>query len=211
MTGQDEQYWSECARTHNSDQEYILGKTILHAITEKLYEEGELGDVVEFGCGVGYFTRAIAENARHVIATDLSDEMLKMAGIHLQGFKNITIQKANCEDTYFPSGRFDTVFIANLIHVVENPIKVLQESHQIFKDKGLLIGVDFTGYGMNWFERMKLAVRYLKRGGMPPRHGRNRLSPDELVSFVEEVDFQTEEMQLLGDTTKAIYLRGRKK
>ncbi len=210
MKAQDEQYWSKCARTYNSDQEYIIGKTVLHAITEKLYEEGELGDVVEFGCGVGNFTGAIAKNARHVIATDLSDEMLKMARVHLQGFQKITIQKANCEDTYFPSGRFDTVFIANLIYVVENPIKVLQESHQIVRNGGLLLVVDFTGYGMNWFERMKLAVRYLKRWGMPPRHGRDKLSPDELVSFVEEVGFRVDELELLGDRTKAIYLRARK-
>jgi hypothetical protein len=70
--------------------------------------------------------------------------------------------------------------------------------------------VSFTGYGMNWFEKMKLGIRYFKKWGKPPRHARNRLSPDELVSFVEEVGFRTEEVQLLGDTTKAIYLRGRK-
>ena len=210
MIGQKEEYWSKYARTYNSDQEYVIGKTILHEITERIYEERELGEVMEFGCGVGYFTKAIAKNARHVIATDLSDEMLKEARSHLEGFQNITIQKANCEDTYVPSGRFDTVFIANLIHVVENPIKALQESHQILKNKGLLLVVDFTGYGMSWFESMKLYIRYFKKWGMPPRHGQNKLSPDQLVSFVEDVDFRTEEIQLLGDTTKAIYLRGRK-
>jgi ubiquinone/menaquinone biosynthesis C-methylase UbiE len=210
MMGQKEEYWSKYARTYNSDQEYVIGKKILQNITERLSEEREPGDVIEFGCGVGYFTREIAKNARHVIATDLSDEMLKEARIHLKDFQNITIQKVNGEDTSFPSGRFDTVFLANLIHVVENPIKVLQESHQILKNRGLLLVVDFTAYGMNWFERMKLAIRYLRRWGMPPRHGQNNLSPDRLVSFVEEVGFQTEEIQLLGDTTKAIYLRGRK-
>ena len=210
MIGQKEEYWSKYARTYNSDQEYVIGKTTLHEITERIYEERELGEVMEFGCGVGYFTKAIAKNARHVIATDLSDEMLKEARSHLEGFQNITIQKANCEDTYVPSGRFDTVFIANLIHVVENPIKALQESHQILKNKGLLLVVDFTGYGMSWFESMKLYIRYFKKWGMPPRHGQNKLSPDQLVSFVEDVDFRTEEIQLLGDTTKAIYLRGRK-
>jgi len=208
--GQKEEYWSKYARTYNSDQEYVIGRRILQEITERIYEEDELGDVIEFGCGVGYFTRAIAKNARQVIATDLSDEMLKQARIHLRGFQNITIQKANSENTHFPSARFDTVFIANLIHVVESPIKVLQESHQILKDKGLLLVVSFTSYGMSWFERMKLYMRYFKTWGLPPRHGHNRLSPDQLVSFVEEVDFRTQEVGLLGDTTKAVYLRGRK-
>ena len=210
MIEKKEEYWSKYASTYTSDQEYVIGKGVLHEITRRIHEEGELGDVIEFGCGVGYFTKAIAKNARQVIATDLSDEMLNMARVHLQGFQNITIQKANGEDTHFPSARFDTVFVANLIHVVENPIRILQESHQILKDRGLLLVVDFTTYGMKWYERMKLAIRYLRKWGMPPRHGRNRLSPDQLVSLVEEVDFRTEEVGLLGNTTKAIYLRGRK-
>ena len=193
-----------------SDQEYIVGKRVLDAITERIYKEGELGDVVEFGCGAGYFTRALAKNARQVIATDLSDEMVRMARIHLQGFQNITIHKANCEDTSFPSERFDAVFIGNLIHVAENPTRILQESHQILRDKGLLLAVDFTAFGMNWFERLKLAIRYFRKWGMPPRRGRHRLTPDQLVSLVEEVDFRTEEIQILGDRTKALYLRGRK-
>jgi len=210
MRVEQERYWSKCARTYTSDQEYIVGKRVLDAITERIYKEGELGDVIEFGCGVGYFTSSIAKNARQVIATDLSDEMVNMARIHVQGFQNITFQKADCEDTSFPSERFDTVFIANLIHVVENPIRVLQESHQILKDQGLLLVVDFTCFGMKWFERIRLALRYLRRWGMPPRHGRNGLSPEQLVSFVEEIGFRTEEVELLGDRTKAIYLRGRK-
>jgi len=187
-----------------------MGKNILHAITERLSEEETLGDVIEFGCGVGYFTKAIAKKAKQVMATDLSDEMLSMARGYLQGFHNIAIQKADCEDTSFPSQRFDTVFITNVIHVVGNPIKTLQESHQILKDGGLLLTVDFTAYGMSWFERITLAVRYLRKWGMPPRQGRSSLSPDQLTTFVEEVGFCTEEMQLLGDTTKALYLRATK-
>jgi len=194
-----EKYWSRFARTYESDQEYVVGKAILQTITGKLCEERNLGEVMEFGCGVGYFTKAIAKTARHVTATDLSDQMLETARIQLQESQNISIQKANCEDTYFPSGRFDTVFMANLIHVVESPMKVFQESHQILKNGGLLLVVDFTGYGMNWFEKAKLGIRYLKKWGMPPRNGRNNLSPDELVSFVENVDFKIEEIELLGD------------
>ena len=205
-----EEYWDNLAQTLNEDQTYIVGMGTQQAIIKRLSGEHDLGELMEFGCGAGYFTKVIAGKARHVIATDLSDQMLEVARVQLQKFQNITIQKANCEDTSFPSERFDTVFIANLIHVVENPMRVLQESHQILKDRGLLLVVDFTSYGMNWFEKMKLGIRYLKKLGMPPRHSRNKLSPDELVSFVENIDFKVEEVRLLGDKTKALYLRGRK-
>jgi len=210
VTEQEEEYWGKIAPTYDNDQEYIVGKAILQAITTELHEERDLGEVIEFGCGPGYFTKVIARKARHVIATDLSDQMLEVARVQLQKFQNITIQKANCEDTYFPSGRFDSVFMANLIHVVENPMNVFQESHQILRHGGLLLTVDFTGYGMNWFEKMKLGIRYLKKWGMLPRYVRHNLSPDELVSFVENIDFKVEEVRLLGDKTKALYLRGRK-
>ena len=210
MTEQEEEYWGKFAPTYDNDQEYIVGKAILQAITTKLHKECDLGEVIEFGCGPGYFTKVIARKAKHVIATDLSDQMLEVARVQLQKFQNITIQKANCEDTYFPSGRFDSVFMANLIHVVENPMNVFQESHQILRHGGLLLVVDFTGYGMNWFEKMKLGIRYLKKWGMLPRYVRHNLSPDELVSFVENMDFKVEEVQLLGDKTKALYLRGTK-
>lgn len=205
-----EEYWSKFASTFDKDQEYVVGRTALQKIIARLYEERDLGEVIEFGCGRGYFTKAIAKNAKHVTATDLSDEMLEMARIQLQHFQNITVQKADCEDTYFPSVRFDSVFMANLIHVLRNPIKVLQESHQILRNGGLLLVVDFTGYGINWFEKMKLAIRYLRKWGMPLRYAQNNLSPDELTCFVEKVDFNVEEVQLLGDKTKALYLRGRK-
>jgi ubiquinone/menaquinone biosynthesis C-methylase UbiE len=207
----EERYWSRFARTFDEDQEYVVGKTILQAIDKRLSEEYYLGDVIEFGCGTGYFTKAIAKKARNVIATDLSDEMLEMARIQLKEFQNIRIQTANCEATSFPSERFDTVFMANLIHVLINPIKVLQESHQILRNGGLLLIVDFTGYSMSWFEKMKLGIRYLRKWGMPPRHVRNNLSPGEITSFLENVDFKVEEVQIIGDRTKALYVRGSKK
>jgi ABC-2 type transport system ATP-binding protein len=206
MLEHEERYWSRFARTYDEDQEYVVGK----AIIKGLFEEPDLGEVIEFGCGTGYFTKEIAKKARNVIATDLSDEMLEMARIQLKEFRNITLQKADCEDTSFPSGRFDTVFMANLIHVLINPTKTLQESHQILKNGGLLLIVGFTGYTMSWFEKMKLGIRYLRKWGLPLRFARNNLSPDELASLVENVDFKVEEVQIMGDKTKALYLKGRK-
>ena len=73
MREQKEGYWGKFALTYDNDQEYIAGKAILQAITTKLHEERDLGEVIEFGCGAGYFTKVIAGKARHVIATGLSD------------------------------------------------------------------------------------------------------------------------------------------
>lgn len=73
-----------------------MGKDLNKIIIEKLQKE-HMGEVIEYGCGTGYFTKEIAKNAEHVIATDLSEEMLEKAKMELKEFNNITIQK---EDYY---------------------------------------------------------------------------------------------------------------
>ncbi len=108
-----------------------------------------------------------------------------MARTQLQDLQNVTVEKADCEKTAFPDGKFDSVFMANLVHVIENPSIALQESHRILEDEGLLLIVDYTGYGMKWFEVMKMGIRFLRKWGKPSAYSKAKLSPDELCSLVE--------------------------
>ena len=205
-----EEYWSKFANTFNEDQKYIVGNAVQQAIKERLSGERDLGELIEFGCGAGFFTKDIAANASHVIATDLSDEMLAVARTQLTDLPNVTVEKADCENTAFPDGKFDSVFMANLVHVIENPSIALQESYRILKEKGLLIIVDYTSYGMKRFEKIKFIMRSMRKWGKPPSYFRGRLSPDELRSIVESAGFKVEEVKLLGDKNKSLYLKGRK-
>ena len=206
-----EEYWSKFANTSDEDTKYIVGEAIQQALMERLSGESGLGELIEFGCGAGFFTKAIAGNASHVMATDLSDEMLAVARTQLKDWQNVIVEKADCEKTDFPDGKFGSVFMANLIHVIENPSVTLQESYRILKDGGLLLIVDYTGYGMKWFEMMKMGIRFFRRLGKPSAYSKGKLSPDELCSLVESAGFKVEEVQLMGDKTKALYLRGRKR
>jgi len=205
-----EEYWSRLADRYDEGVAYIVGEGLQQEIAERLSEERGLGHVVEFGCGTGYFTRAIAPNADQITATDLSDEMLEVARAQLEPFGNVTVEKADCENVSFPAGKFDTVFMANVVHFLEHPLGALRESYRILRDGGLLLLVDYTGRGMGRFERLKLVMRFVRTCGMPPRHGQTNLSPDELGSLVEAAGFAVESIRLLGEETKALYLKGRK-
>jgi len=66
-------------------------------------------------------------------------------------------------------------------------------------------------HGMRGFEKMKSGIRYLKKWGKPPDNFRGDLSPDEFKSLVESEGFKVEDVQVIGDKIKAIYLKGRKK
>ena len=205
-----ETYWSRFVDTFNEDQRYIVGEGVQRQLVEKLSKESDPGEILELGCGAGFYTRALAVNFSQVLATDLSDEMLARAKNELKDLKNVTLEKADCEQTGFPDGRFGCVFMANLVHVLENPLLVLRESHRILKDKGLIIIVGYTSYGVNFFGKIKLTLRYLKVWGRPPK-GFRSYTPDKLRALVESAGFEVEEVVPVGDTTKALYLRGRKR
>ena len=203
-------YWSKFADTIDEDERYMVAGTAQQLIIEKLSRESDLGELIELGCGTGLYTKVLAANASHVMATDLCDEMLAVARAQLKDLQNVTVAKADCEKTDFPDGKFGSAFMANLIHIIENPSTTLQEAYRILKDGGLLLIVDFTGYGMKSFEKMKMGIRCLRRGYRPLRHFRGNLSPDEVRSLVESAGFKVEEVQLMGDKGKAIFLKGRK-
>ena len=206
----EEHYWSRFAASYDRDGEYVVGPAILQAIEERILQEQSLGRAIEFGCGTGYFTGAIAANATQVVATDLSDAMLEVARIKLAGFGNVTLQKADCRDCSFQAESFDTAALTNLVHVIENPLGCLREASRIVRHRGSLIIVDFTGYGLSLPKKINLVFRYLRVWGRPPRGGRNDLSPEELVCLVEESGFVVKHVETLEAGANALYLRGEK-
>ena len=204
-----EEYWSRFQTSYDENQEYVVGKDLLYELKENIMSLSNLGEVLELGCGTGYFTEAVALNADHVFATDLSEELLEIARKQIKKPEKITIQKENCLNTSFASKKFDTVFMANLIHVIESPSKVLQECYRILKDDGLVIIVSFTNYGMKPLEIIKLGIRFIKVWGKPPKFT-HRFSPDSLSSLVESAGFSIKESKLIGRKVKSLFLIGKK-
>jgi ABC-2 type transport system ATP-binding protein len=205
-----EAYWSRFARSYDRDGEYVVGRPILQAIERRLLQERSLGDVVEFGCGTGYWTKVIAGNAQQVVATDLSDDMLAVAQNGLREFQNVRIQKADCAKAPLPRGEFDCVLMANLLHVISRPLQCLQEGYRILREGGVLIAIDFTGYGMRVSQKVILGLRYLAKWGLPPRQGRDDMSPDELALLAESAGFKVQDLRLIEAGSNALYLRGQK-
>jgi ABC-2 type transport system ATP-binding protein len=204
-----EEYWSRFSDTYDQNQEYVVGRELLDEITGELHQLDELGDMLEFGCGTGYFTAAVLEKSKSLLATDLSDGLLEAAKTRLRDHQKMTVQKENCMETSLAPESFDSVFMANLIHVVENPGKELQECHRILRSRGRIVIVTFTGYGMSLWEKIKMGVRFAKTWGKPPAHTHS-FSPSDVESMLEEKGFVVEQSKLIGNRTKALFLVGRK-
>ncbi|NNK85224.1 MAG: methyltransferase domain-containing protein, partial [Desulfobacterales bacterium] len=139
-----EEYWSRFSETYDKKMEYVVGKELRDAIIEELSRLPELCELVELGCGTGIFTETIVAKTKSMFATDLSDSLLSVARKRMGNHPKVTIQKENCMATSFPSESIDSVFMANLIHVIESPGALLQESYRILRKSGTIVIVTFT-------------------------------------------------------------------
>ncbi len=203
-----ETYWSRFARTYDESAEFVVGRSLRREIARRLGQERELGEVIEFGCGTGYFTQAIASNATRVLATDLSDEMLEAARLRLAGFANVAIGAADCELLVpFPAGSFDTVLMANVLHVIGDPRAALRESRRLLRHGGLLLVIVYTDDGMSWLGKLLIALKYLVTFGFPPPYGIRNYAPHELRHLVEASGFTVGELERIGAGPQALYRR----
>ena len=183
-----EEYWSRFPDTYDQKMEYVVGKELRDAIIQELNRLPELGELVELGCGTGIFTEAIALKTKRMVAIDLSDSLLAVARRRIGDHPKVTIQKENCKATSFPSEAIDSVFMANLIHVVESPSTLLQECYRILRKNGTLVIVTFTDHEMKLWEKIKMGLRFVKSWGRPPAHTHS-FSPEDLALIIKDAGF----------------------
>ena len=204
-----DKFWSRMAANYDKDAEYIFGIEIQQEIKNKLLSENNYNKIIEFGCGTGFFTKELIKKASHIIATDLSEEMVNIAQIQLKDFDNIKVEVADCQQTNYDSESFDTVIMTNVFMLVSDPVKSLKENYRLLKPGGKMIIVCYTLYGMNIIEIIKILYRVISRTKGKP----NNIKPyscESLAKLVEDNGYKVNEVSLLGNKVKAIYLSATK-
>jgi ubiquinone/menaquinone biosynthesis C-methylase UbiE len=98
-------------------------------------------NALDIGCGTGAFSRLLASRSKHVIALDLSQEMIRVAQAHSADFQNIRFEVADAMTWSFPNGYFDCIAtIATLHHLqTEEFVSMIKQS---LKVGGTLIVMD---------------------------------------------------------------------
>ncbi|MHA7109323.1 class I SAM-dependent methyltransferase [Sunxiuqinia elliptica] len=199
-------YWSRFALDFEKRNRFVVGRLDAELVAGKVASLENLGSVLELGCGNGTYSKIIAGASHQLLATDLSQEMIDVAKQRLASFSNATAEQADCYNLPYQSHTFDTVFMANLLHVVTHPENLLIESKRVLKHNGLLIVVSFTQDGMRLDHKIGMILRYLKTYGKPPQ-SRRKLGLQRAVSLLEEQGFYISESQLIGMKTKALFIQ----
>ena len=101
--------------------------------------------VLELATGPGLIAKNIAESAASVAATDFSEKMILQAKKN-KNLPRVTFEVADATNLRYEENSFDTVIIANALHIMPNPQKALSEINRVLKADGILIAPNFVGH-----------------------------------------------------------------
>jgi len=125
--------------TFNSKQPY---KRILYAgrvdkiMTLLDLKRGE--NVLEIGCGEGYYTKKMLEITQNVVATDISEKFLNKAKKYTQE-KALRYICCPAEKVPFPDNHFDKVLISEVIEHLLDWEQGIKEIHRVLKPGGVVV------------------------------------------------------------------------
>jgi ubiquinone/menaquinone biosynthesis C-methylase UbiE len=98
-------------------------------------------EVLEIGCGTGAFARHLAERSQHVVAVDLSPEMIRIAQSRSSHLSNVEFQLGDIGDQTLAIESFDCIAsIATLHHLRYR--EILLQMKAALKPGGVLLVLD---------------------------------------------------------------------
>ncbi len=98
-------------------------------------------EVLEFGCGTGSTAIALAPNARHIHATDISGKMLDIAHAKAEAarIENVSFEQSSLEALQAPDGRYDAVLGHSILHLLEDKEAAVAKVYRMLKPGGVFI------------------------------------------------------------------------
>jgi len=103
--------------------------------------------VLDFGCGVGYYTIPISRKCTHIIGVDISDHNIELARQYAQALavNNVTYIATDFLD-YFSQEPFDIVYAITVLMHIKDINQALHKINSLLKPGGLLLISDFNKY-----------------------------------------------------------------
>ena len=132
-------FWDSVARIYDLFVNVVNRRAhvALRKIIANLIQPGDC--VLECACGTGLLTEVIAQKCARLTATDFAPKMLTRAEKNCTTFSNITFELADIASLGYPDGSFDAVVAGNVIHLLDDPMKALQELDRVCRPGGRLI------------------------------------------------------------------------
>jgi ubiquinone/menaquinone biosynthesis C-methylase UbiE/DNA-binding transcriptional ArsR family regulator len=116
--------------------------------------------VADIGTGTGGMLPYLAEVAEHVVAVDLSAEMLRRARLKAKqlGLSNVTFRQGDLGTLPLEDGSVDASFAALVLHHAPRPAAALAEMARIVRPGGAVVVIDLLSHGHDWLREEQADV-----------------------------------------------------
>lgn len=133
------------------------------------------GRVLDSGCGFGETLLRLAANFPNAEFTgvDLSEPLLELANssaAEANLSSRVKFTKADVHKLPYPDDHFDVVLNINMLHLITDPVKMLNELERVLRKDGHLFIADIRRSGI----------------GLVEKEFRSALTADEAIQLIEE-------------------------
>jgi ubiquinone/menaquinone biosynthesis C-methylase UbiE len=200
-TTDDTQFWDRMARKYAAHAiADVVGYERTLERTRHYLKGGETA--FEFGCGTGTTALKLAPSVAHIMATDISGEMIAIARekARAEGCGNATFEVARPEAAPWPAGTFDVALGFNVLHLVAERAAALRGVHRLLRSGGLFISKTPCLMEMN--PVLRIAVPLMRLIGKAPHVA--FFSADDLESEIAAAGFEIVELARHGSRGKDV-------
>lgn len=132
-------FWDKVASVYDFFENVYNGK-VYKGTGQKVAEEIEKGDdVLECACGTGAISVYIAPKCAHLVATDMSKNMLKQTDKKTRDFGNVETRIVDMMHLDYTDDSFNKVVAGNVIHLLDDPKAAVAELFRVCKPGGKVI------------------------------------------------------------------------
>lgn len=150
----DYEYAEEYARKHQK-----MAEKFGNEYAEKLSARGfKGGRIIDVGCGSGATNILLAEKFidSEIVGIDLSDPLVQLANLNAYEAnlgERVRFEKADVQQIPYEDNSFEVVLNVNMVHLVEDPIQMLNEIERLLAPDGYLFIADLKRSWLGLIER----------------------------------------------------------
>jgi ubiquinone/menaquinone biosynthesis C-methylase UbiE len=140
----DDPFWAESYYKRNKQNIIRTAKRLISILDRKFFEGGRILDA---GCGFASIAIELAKryDKAEIVGIDLSTplletgkDMIENEGLH----KQVQLEEGDVQKINFPDNTFDLVLNTYMFHIVENPVRMLNEIERVCKKNGKIMITD---------------------------------------------------------------------
>lgn len=148
--------------------------------------------ILEIGCGTGFFTQKLAQlyPEAHILATDISQDMLTVAKNNLSKFKNISYELQDGENLKL-TGSFDLIISNAAFQWFHDYQQAFRQFYKFLQPGGFLL---YATFGNDTFTELHNSFKMARHSlGIQSalQHGPTFISSTNLAQITKEIGFSS--------------------